>query len=165
MVRCIISLLLIACFSACSQDRMISNHGKAFDKAFESCIDNADTNRIEIINTSETEILKSELQYLGNVIGSDKSSLQIIAVHLTYGLLHSPHGKGQIYIVKDKKVIGRYDGFGCGFNACLNNGMLMVQPYENSPFTKIDFSAGIPSSIFLPEDSCGYGDEYPFCKK
>ena len=82
MVRCIISLLLIACFSACSQDRMISNHGKAFDKAFESCIDNADTNRIEIINTSETEILKSELQYLGNVIGSDKSSLQIIAVHL-----------------------------------------------------------------------------------
>ena len=30
---------------------------------------------------------------------------------------------------------------------------------------KIDFSKEIPSNIFLIEDSCGGGTEYPFCKE
>ena len=166
IARYVIFLQLIACLSACSQERiMIRNHEKTFDKVFESCIDKTDTNMVEIIDTSKIVILESDLQYLGNVTGYDQSNLQIIAVHQTYGLPRCPHGKGRIYIVKDKKVIGWYDGFVCGFKAYLNNGMLMVQAYKDSPFTKIDFSTGIPSSIFLPEDSCGNGDEYPFFKK
>ena len=51
------------------------------------------------------------------------------------------------------------------FKAHLDNGKLMIQPEEDCPFTEIDLSKEIPSNIFLLEDSCGGGDEYPFCKE
>ena len=146
-------------------DRVLSTHEARFHKAFESLIDKNDTNTVKIVSKTKYEIFSKELQNIGYVIGPNESRLQIILVKSEFGLLHSPHGNGRIYILKDKKVIGYYNGLMYNFKVHLDNGKLMVQSKEDCPFTEIDFSKEIPSNIFLLEDSCGGGNEYPFCKE
>ena len=158
------SFLFISCHRDVNRNAF-STYETSFDEALASIIDKTDTNTVEIVATSENEILQDKLQNIGYAIGPNKSSLQIILVKSIFGLRHSPHGNGKIYIVKNKKVIGYYNGLMYNFKAYLDNGRLMVQPEEDCPFTKIDFSKEIPSNIFLQEDSCGGGNEYPFCKE
>ena len=146
-------------------DRVLSTHEARFHKAFESLIDKNDTNTVKIVSKTKYEIFSKELQNIGYVIGPNESRLQIILVKSEFGLLHSPHGNGRIYILKDKKVIGYYNGLMYNFKVHLDNGKLMVQSKEDCPFTEIDLSKEIPSNIFLLEDSCGGGNEYPFCKE
>ena len=146
-------------------DRVLSTHEARFHKAFESLIDKNDTNTVKIVSKTKYEIFSDELQNIGYATGPNESRLQIILVKSEFGLIDRPHGKGFIYIVKDKKVIGYYNDFIHDFKAHLDNGKLMVQSEEDYPFTKIDFSKEIPSNIFLIEDSCGGGTEYPFCKE
>lgn len=168
MVRTLcICFFFLSLFTSCYRDvdRVLSTHETRFHEVFESLIDKNDTNTIKIESKTKHEIFGSELQNIGYVIGPNESRLQIISVKSEFGLIHSPHGKGLIYIVKDKKTIGCYNGLMYNFNAHLDNGKLMVQSEENYPFTKIDFSKEIPSNIFLIEDSCGGGNEYPFCKE
>ena len=146
-------------------DRVLSTHEARFHEAFESLIDKNDTNTVKIVSKTKYEIFSKELQNIGYVIGPNESRLQIILVKSEFGLLHSPHGNGRIYILKDKKVIGYYNGLMYNFKVHLDNGKLMVQSKEDCPFTEIDLSKEIPSNIFLLEDSCGGGNEYPFCKE
>ena len=155
-------------FTSCYRDvnkNVLSTHETRFDEVFTSIIAKTDTNVVEIVSKLGNEILEDKLQNIGNAIGPNKSYLQIILVKSAFGFQHSPHGKGKIYIVKNKKIIGYYNGLMYNFNAYLDNGILMVQPEGNSPFTKIDFSKEIPSNIFLLEDSCGGGNAYLFCKE
>lgn len=155
-------------FTSCYRDvnkNVLSTHETRFDEVFTSIIAKTDTNVVEIVSKLGNEILEDKLQNIGNAIGPNESCLQIILVKSIFGLRHSPHGNGKIYIVKNKKVIGYYNDLMYNFKAYLDNGRLMVQPEEDCPFTKIDFSKEIPSNIFLQEDSCGGGNAYPFCKE
>ena len=162
-----ICFFFLSLFTSCYRDvdRVLSTHEARFHKAFESLIDKNDTNTVKIVSKTKYEIFSKELQNIGYVTGPNESRLQIILVKSEFGLIDRPHGKGFIYIVKDKKTIGCYNGLMYNFNAHLDNGKLMVQSEENCPFTEIDFSKEIPSNIFLLEDSCGGGNEYPFCKE
>ena len=146
-------------------DRVLSTHEARFHKLLESLIDKNDTNTVKIVSKTKYEIFSDELQNIGYATGPNESRLQIILVKSEFGLIHSPHGKGLIYIVKDKKTIGCYNGLMYNFKAHLDNGKLMIQSEEDCPFTEIDFSKEIPSNIFLLEDSCGGGNEYPLCKE
>jgi hypothetical protein len=144
---------------------VLSTHEARFHKAFESLIDKNDTNTVKIVSKTKYEIFSKELQNIGYVTGPNESRLQIVLVKSEFGLIHTPHGKGLIYIVKDKKTIGCYNGLMYNIKAYLDNGKLMVQSEKDCPFTEIDFSKEIPSNIFLLEDSCGGGNAYPFCKE
>ena len=168
MVRTLcICFFFLSLFTSCYRDvdRVLSTHESRFHQIFESLIDKNDTNTVKIVSKTKYEILGNELQNIGYVTGPKESRLQIILVKSEFGLIDSPHGKGLIYIVKDKKTIGCYNGLMYNFKAHLDNGKLMIQPEEDCPFTEIDLSKEIPSNIFLLEDSCGGGDEYPFCKE
>ena len=162
-----ICFFFLSLFTSCYRDvdRVLSTHEARFHKAFESLIDKNDTNTVKIVSKTKYETFSDELQNIGYVTGPNESRSQIILVKSEFGLIHSPHGKGLIYIVKDKKTIGCYNGLMYNFKAHLDNGKLMIQSEEDCPFTEIDFSKEIPSNIFLLEDSCGGGNEYPFCKE
>ena len=162
-----IYFFFLSLFTSCYRDvdRVLSTHEARFHKAFESLIDKNGTNTVKIVSKTKYEIFSKELQNIGYVTGPNESRLQIILVKSEFGLIHSPHGKGLIYIVKDKKTIGCYNGLMYNIKAYLGNGKLMVQSEKDCPFTEIDFSKEIPSNIFLLEDSCGGGNEYPFCKE
>lgn len=169
MVRILYFCLFLFLFISCGKDinkNIIvtdsSTYDSRFDEVLTSCIEKTDTNAVELVAKSETEIMESKLQNIGSVVGADGSRLQIITVKSNYGLRHSPHGNGRIYVVKDKKIIGYYHGLLYDFKACVNNGKLMVQASEGCPSTEIDFSKEIPASIFLLEDSSGGGNEYLF---
>ena len=168
MVRTLcICFFCLTLFTSCHRDvdRVLSTHEACFHKTFESLINKNDTNTVNITSKTKYEIFSKELQNIGYVTGPNESRLQIILVKSEFGLIDSPHGKGLIYIVKDKKTIGCYNGLMYNFKAHLDNGKLMIQPEEDCPFTEIDLSKEIPSNIFLLEDSCGGGNEYPFCKE
>ena len=158
------SFLFISCYRDVNRNAF-STYETRFDEAFASIIAKTDTNVVEIVSKLGNEIPEDKLQNIGNAIGPNESCLQIILVKSAFGFQHSPHGKGRICIVKNKKIIGYYNGLMYNFNAYLDNGIIMIQPEENCPFTKIDFSKEIPSNIFLLEDSCGGGNAYPFCKE
>lgn len=169
MIRTICVYFLFSfLFTSCYRDvnkNVLSTHETRFDEVFTSIIAKTDTNVVEIVSKLGNEILEDKLQNIGNAIGPNESCLQIILVKSVFGFHHSPHGKGKIYIVKNKKIMGYYNNLMYNFNAYLNNGILMIQPEEDCPFTKIDFSKEIPSSIFLLEDSSGGGNTYPFYKE
>lgn len=162
---CLSYFLFISCGRDINKNSIVtdfSTYDSRFDEVLVSCIEKTDTNAVELVAKSETEIVESKLQNIGSVVGADGSRLQIITVKSNYGLRHSPHGNGRIYVIKDKKIIGYYHGLLYDFKACVNNGKLMVQASEGCPSTEIDFSNEIPASIFLLEDSSGGENEYLF---
>ena len=162
---CLFFFLVISCSRDINKNIIVTDfsaYDSRFDEVLALCIEKTDTNAVELVAKSETEIMESKLQNTGSVVGANRSRLQIITVKSNYGLRHSPHANGKIYVVKDKKIIGSYHGLLYGFKACINNGKLMVQATESCPSTEIDFSKEIPSSIFLQEDFSGGGNEYLF---
>lgn len=163
---CLLSLFIFVyiLLPRCKQ-KCIINTWNSFWRGFYINYCQKDTNVVEIVSKLGNEILEDKLQNIGNAIGPNESCLQIILVKSVFGFHHSPHGKGKIYIVKNKKIMGYYNNLMYNFNAYLNNGILMIQPEEDCPFTKIDFSKEIPSSIFLLEDSSRGGNTYPFYKE
>ena len=96
------SFLFISCHRDVNRNAF-STYETSFDEALASIIDKTGTNTVEIVATSENEIQQDKLQNIGNAIGPNESCLQIILVKNAFGFQHSPHGKGRICIVKNKK--------------------------------------------------------------